>query len=51
MANEITKINTITLANIAKFNEQNDSYMEKFNGAEFTGTIAWLGSRAVIGGG
>ena len=51
MANEITKINTITLANIAKFNEQNDSDMEKFNGAEFTGTIAWLGSRAVIGGG
>ena len=51
MANEITKINTITLANIAKFKEQTDSDMEKFNGAEFTGTIAWLGSRAVIGGG
>ena len=51
MANEITNINTIALANIAKFNDQDDSDLEKFNGQEFTGTLTWAGTRGVLAGG
>ena len=43
MANEIEKLNAITLANIAKFNTFADSAIEKINGLEFTGVTLFKG--------
>ena len=43
MANEIEKLNTITLANIAKFNAKTDANIEKINGFEFTGVTLFKG--------
>jgi len=43
MANEIEKLNAITLANIAKFNAKTDANIEKINGLEFTGVTLFKG--------
>jgi len=37
MANNVTKVNSIAIASIAKINGQNDSDLAKINGEEFTG--------------
>ena len=39
MANEVAKLNGITIANIAKFNGETDADIAKINDQEFTGTI------------
>ena len=39
MANEVAKLNGITIANIAKFNGETDADIAKINDKEFTGTI------------
>jgi len=40
MANNVTKVNSIAIASIAKINGQNDSDLAKINGEEFTGFTA-----------
>ena len=51
MANNVSKVNTISIGSIGKINGQNDSDLAKLNGEEFTYVPpVWSGTRAVLMG-
>ena len=48
MANAVTKVNSIAIANIAKINGQNDADLAKLNTLEFTGGLTLVEAHTLI---